>query len=91
MYIQVMKTRWSEEKNKQLQEMRGVGFEEILDTELIDVIPHPNAEKYPNQYQLLFYFNSYVYYVPCVIEDDGTYFLKTIIPSRKLTKKYYGK
>lgn len=86
-----MKTRWNEEKNKRLQEIRGVGFEEIMDAELLDVVAHPNTERYPNQYQLIFYYNNYVYYVPCIVESDGTYFLKTIIPSRKLTKKYYGK
>jgi hypothetical protein len=33
--------------------------------------------------------NDYVYYVP-FIEDNEKIFLKTIIPSRKYTKKYLG-
>ncbi len=32
---------------------------------------------------------GYAYLVPYVEEEDG-YFLKTIIPSRKATKKYFG-
>jgi hypothetical protein len=32
---------------------------------------------------------GYAYLVPCVINGDE-YFLKTIIPSRKATKKYLG-
>ena len=33
--------------------------------------------------------DGYAYLVPCVPTDDG-YFLKTIIPSRKATRKYFG-
>ena len=32
---------------------------------------------------------DYVYFVPFV-EDEQTVFLKTIIPSRKATKQYFG-
>ncbi len=32
---------------------------------------------------------GYAYLAPCVIEENE-YFLKTIIPSRKATKKYLG-
>jgi len=37
----------------------------------------------------VYYIDDYVYLVPFV-EDEKTIFLKTIIPSRKMTKKYLG-
>jgi hypothetical protein len=54
---------------------------------LIDIIEHPNSEKYPNQKALIVLKSDYVYMVPFV-ETETEYFLKTIIPSRKLTKNY---
>jgi hypothetical protein len=50
---------------------------------------HPNKSKYPNQKILIVDVEGYAYLVPCVIKEDE-YFLKTIIPSRKATKKYLG-
>jgi hypothetical protein len=41
---------------------------------------------YAHQKQFVVEMNRYVYIVPFV-EDDERIFLKTIIPSRKLTKK----
>lgn len=54
---------------------------------LIDDLPHPNAEKYPNQSVLVVTFDDYVYLVPYVEEVDY-FFLKTVIPSRKATRDY---
>jgi uncharacterized DUF497 family protein len=82
---------WNEEKNKKLKEERGVSFEEVLvlvhEGKILDVTDHPNQKRYPNQKIFVVYIDGYVYMVPFV-EDDVKYFLKTIIPSRKLTKKY---
>ncbi len=50
---------------------------------------HPNKKTYPNQKILIIDVDGYAYLVPCVI-DKNEYFLKTIIPSRKATKKYLG-
>ncbi len=43
------------------------------------------------QYQKIFIvdIDEYVFLVPFVEDDEGI-FLKTIIPSRKMTKKYLG-
>jgi hypothetical protein len=83
--------RWSHDKNKLLQLERGVSFEEmVLAIEadgLLDRLPHPNSDKYPNQSVLVVAHKSYVYFVPFVEEDDY-YFLKTVIPSRKATRDY---
>jgi len=51
--------------------------------------PHPNRDKYPNQRLFLVRIDDYAWLVPYV-ENDGEIFLKTIIPSRKATKKFLG-
>lgn len=85
--------RYSLEKNELLKKDRGIGFEDIIlsieDGNLLDDLEHPNKNKYPNQnvFIILVRIKDYVYYVPYV-EDENEIFLKTIIPSRKLNKKY---
>ncbi len=85
---------WDEKKNRKLKEERGVSFEEILiliqEEKILEVTDHPNQKRYPNQKIFVVIIDEYVYMVPFV-EDDMKYFLKTIIPSRKLTKKYLKK
>ena len=80
---------WSPEKNRLLIQQRGVSFEAIVAHieagGLIAVVP--GQGKYRHQKQLIVWVDSYVYVVPCV-EDEQKFFLKTIIPSRKLTRKY---
>lgn len=85
--------RWNQEKNEQLQAERKITFEMVISSiekgNLIDTIQHPNQEKYPNQRIFIVEINRYVYLVPFV-ENDTEFFLKTIIPSRKLKKQYLG-
>lgn len=87
------KINWNDEKNKKLLLERDVGFEEVLIAfergDVLDDIEHPNPEKYPNQFVFVVEINHYVYLVPYV-ENESEIFLKTIIPSRKFTKKYLG-
>ncbi len=85
--------KWNSEKNKILEKDRGITFEEIVQkiasgSKVIET-DHPNKKKYPNQKILIVDVDGYAYLVPCVIDKDE-YFLKTIIPSRKATKKYLG-
>ncbi len=87
-----MKTyRWSDAKNRQLRAERGVGFEDVLAAiesgKLLDVLTHRNPVKYPRQSVLVVQLGGYAYLVPFV-EDAESYFLKTIIPSRKATRDY---
>jgi len=88
--------RYSLEKNEILKEQRGVSFEDVIlsidDGNLLDDMEHPNKEKYPNQnmFIILIKIKDYVHIVPYV-EDDNSIFLKTIIPSRKMNKKYNKK
>jgi uncharacterized DUF497 family protein len=82
---------WSEEKNELLKEERQVSFEDVVfyieQGFLLDVLEHPNQEKYKGQKIFVVQIEDYVYLVP-FIEDDHDVFLKTIIPSRKATKNY---
>lgn len=85
---------WDREKNETLKDTRGISFEEIVfhieNGDELDVYPHPNQERYPNQLVSVVVVNDYAYLVPYVESEDGI-FLKTIIPSRKATKRYIGK
>ena len=85
--------RYSLEKNELLKEQRDISFEDVLlaleSGNLLDDIKHPNKEKFPNQniFIILIEIKDYVYLVPYV-EDNTSIFLKTIIPSRQMNKKY---
>jgi hypothetical protein len=55
--------------------------------DLIDVLEHPDVEKYPDQIIILVRADEYVYAVPTLIRGDE-FFLKTVYPSRKYTDMY---
>ena len=85
--------RYSLEKNEILKKDRNISFEDVIlsieEGNLLDDIEHPNKNKYPNQniFIILIKIKDYVYLVPYV-EDEKSIFLKTIIPSRQMNKKY---
>jgi hypothetical protein len=83
--------RWSEKKNEQLKQTRGISFEDIVlaleSGGLLDVLTHPNPRRYPNQKVLVVAVMEYVYLVSHV-EEPNHLFLKTVIPSRKATRDY---
>jgi hypothetical protein len=75
---------------------RNISFEEIVlaidEGKVKDVIANSNSTKYPHQQTYLVEIQSYIYVVPFVIDrEKNLLFLKTIFPSRKLTRKYLGK
>jgi hypothetical protein len=76
--------RWSQLKSERLKKTRGVSFEEIVSSKLIDIRKHPQNEK---QKILVYKYKGYIWAVPYVI-DGKRIFLKTIYPSRKLKKLY---
>ncbi len=84
---------WSPEKNAQLLEERGVSFEDVVfhveRGDVLDLMEHPNPDRYPGQRLLVVNIDGYAYLVPFVEGEDGV-FLKTIIPSRKATRVYLG-
>ena len=83
---------WNLEKNRQLAGERGVSFERVVSAiergGLVDVLEHPDQERYPGQMIYVVDIEQYCYLVPFVTGTDGTRFLKTIIPSRKATRDY---
>lgn len=82
---------WDPEKNKLLQEERGISFEDvvfhILVGGILDTFEHPNQARYPGQQVHVIEIEGYAYLVPFVESEDEV-FLKTIIPSRKANKTY---
>lgn len=84
---------WNDDKNEWLRKTRGVSFEEIvyqLQTDrLLAVLDRGAPEKYPDQRVFIVNVDGYAYIVPFVTEEDSI-FLKTIIPSRKMTRRYLG-
>jgi len=84
---------WSHEKNADLVKKRGISFEEIVfhveNGDVLDLLEHPNRDRYPNQRVFIVNVEGYAYLVPFV-EDEHEVFLKTIIPSRKATRDYLG-
>ncbi|NOR56870.1 MAG: toxin [Sulfurovum sp.] len=82
---------WNAEKNLLLKKERDVSFEQIVshieNGDLLDIVAHPNKEKFAHQKILIVKIEEYVIAVPFV-KNNKEIFLKTIIPSRKLTKQY---
>jgi len=83
--------KWNEDKNSILKSQRGFSFDDVLykmkEDGVLDNYKHPNEEKYPNQYIYVIELGGYIHYIPYVYDGDDI-FLKNIIPSRKLHKKY---
>ena len=84
---------WNAEKNEALRRERGISFEEVVfhieQGDVLDILEHPNRERYPSQRVFIVNVDDYAFIVP-FIESEETVFLKTIIPSRKATRKYLG-
>ena len=85
--------RWDLQKNALLMRERGLSFEQIVMAveggDLLQVIAHPNPARYPNQKIMVIAMDGYAFLVPFV-QEEGGYFLKTIIPSRKATRDFLG-
>ncbi|MDP4011449.1 MAG: toxin [Candidatus Roizmanbacteria bacterium] len=83
---------WNEEKNKKLKRERGISFEHVViaikNDQALDITRSKNT-KYEKQRSYIIEINDYIYVVPFVFDTKRKLrFLKTIYPSRKLTKKY---
>ncbi len=85
--------RWDLKKNEQLKSERNICFEDVVyfieKGNLLDIIDNPNQTKYKGQKIYIIKINKYVFMVPFYEDKDGNYLI-TIIPNRKLTKKYLG-
>lgn len=71
---------------------RGLSFKKVITAiengKLLDILPHPNADKYPPQFIYVVNLDGYAHVVPFVRCSEHKVFLKTIFPHRKLTKYY---
>ena len=89
----MLRYRWDPVKNEWLLRHRGVSFEQVVwhiaEGHLLDVLVS-NKERYKGQKQFVVAMQDYVYLVPFV-EQGEIVFLKTIIPNRKLAKRYLRK
>ena len=76
-------------KNDQLKRERSISFEQIISLietgNLIQILEHPDGDKYPGQWLFEINVDGYIYIVP-VVRQGQTLFLKTVYPSRKATK-----
>ena len=61
---------WDDAKNAKLRKERGIGFEDIVfhieRGDLLDVLEHPNPERYASQRIFVVQRDDYVYLVPFV-------------------------
>ena len=59
---------WNNEKNTTLRAERGISFERVViaieEDHLLDILEHPNKEKYANQFLLIVEIDDYVYDTP---------------------------
>lgn len=87
-----MNFRYNHEKNVELLKIRGIGFEEIIqsisDGNLLDIRKHHNQDKYPNQEIMYVRILREVYAVPYIKENNNSIFLKTLFPSRKARREF---
>ena len=83
---------FSVEKNHKLKEERDISFEEVISIiqngGILEVLNHPNQQKYPNQKMYVLDIDGYIHLVPFVKQDEASVFLKKIFKSRKMTKQY---
>lgn len=74
-----------------MKNKRNISFNKIIRAirkgAVINIINHPDQNRYPDQKIYLIKIKQYIVCVP-FIKDEEKIFLKTIFPSRKYTKKY---
>ena len=88
----VFSIRFNEEKNQLLKATRRISFEDIIEAlksgQLLADIAHP-SQKHPRQRLYIVKIKEYAYAVPYVYNTQKQeIFLKTIYPSRMLTRIY---
>jgi hypothetical protein len=82
---------WNHDRNALLIAERGASFEAVVAAieagELLDVLAHPSPDRYPGQRILVVRLHDYAHLAPFVETANGL-LLKTIIPSRRATRRY---
>ncbi len=89
----MVRYRWDLAKNEWLIRHRRISFEEVVwaiaEGHLLDVLTS-DKERYKGQKQFVVNVKGYAYLVP-LVEEGELIILKTVIPSRKLTRQYLRK
>jgi len=84
---------WDPAKNEWLKRERGVSFEDVVfhieAGDEVDLLEHPNQQRYPGQKISVVLIEGCADLVPFV-DSESEIFLKTIVPSRKLSRPYLG-
>ncbi len=79
--------RWDNEKNELLKKNRGVCFEEVVllmeRGDVLDIIEHPNQERYPGQKIAVVMIDAYAY-LSLMLNKKERYFSKQLYPAEKL-------
>ena len=91
--IKKVNFNYDDKKDLIVEERCGFGFEDAIKAieseNLLEVLSHPNLARYPHQMIFILRIKKYVYAVPFVYNrSKNEVFLKTMYPSRKLTKEY---
>lgn len=90
-YVKNKAITYKSKKNEWLIKNRNISFEDILvcieEGLILANLDHPNKEKHKNQKILVIKFQDFAWAVPYEISKESIE-LKTIYPSRKLTKRY---
>lgn len=85
---------WDPVKNERLIGQRGVSFEAVVVAlnagDILDVFEHPNQDRYLGQRIYVVKLNDYAHLVPYERKNEEIT-LKTIIPSRKATRRYLNR
>ena len=86
---------WNIQKEKEIRDdgtRGGISFADCViaidDGRVLDNLAHPTRG---DQRLLILDIDDYAYVVPYLREADGSWFLKTVFPSRKHTALYLGK
>lgn len=91
--LRMARYQWDPAKNAWLLQHRGISFEQIVwhmaEGHLLDMLISDKL-RYMGQKQFVVDVQGYAYLVPFVEEGEAIS-LKTIIPSRKLTRQYLRK
>jgi uncharacterized DUF497 family protein len=89
-----MKITWNEDKNIELERLRGLNFEMVLaaidDGRIMADEQHPNIKNYGHQRILILDIDGYAVTVPYVVSSNEI-FLKIMFRDRKMQRRYHGK
>ena len=89
-----MKITWNEDKNIELERLRGLNFEMVLaaidDGRILADEQHSNIKNYGHQRILILDIDGYAVTVPYVVSSNEI-FLKIMFRDRKMQRRYHGK